>query len=123
MGAQGSVQQDGKSQEDASASASASAGELSAEVNVIQEGGSVLESKVESDVSVMCVHAVPFIKLDVTIPLQLCVCKHTCRPLLLLLLLLLLLPLHTVTVSLCASVPCCSAQAPCAGIFSLVFAE
>ncbi|XP_051264725.1 A-kinase anchor protein 12b isoform X1 [Dicentrarchus labrax] len=45
MGAESSVQRDGKSQEDApaSASASASAGELSAEV--LQEGGSVLDSK------------------------------------------------------------------------------
>lgn len=43
--AESSVQRDGKSQEDASASASASAGELSAEVNVLQEGGSVLDSK------------------------------------------------------------------------------
>ncbi|XP_044024379.1 A-kinase anchor protein 12b isoform X3 [Siniperca chuatsi] len=40
MGAESSVQRDGKSQEDASASASASAEELSAEVNVLQEGGS-----------------------------------------------------------------------------------
>ncbi|XP_020488491.2 A-kinase anchor protein 12b isoform X1 [Labrus bergylta] len=43
MGAESSVQRDGKSQEDASASASA--GELSAEVNVIQEASSVLDSK------------------------------------------------------------------------------
>lgn len=39
------MQRDGKSQEDASASASASAGELSAEMNVLQEGGSVLDGK------------------------------------------------------------------------------
>ncbi|XP_031731310.1 A-kinase anchor protein 12b isoform X1 [Anarrhichthys ocellatus] len=46
MGAENSVQRDGKSQEeDASASASASAGELSAEVNTLQEGSSVLDSK------------------------------------------------------------------------------
>eukprot|EP00064_Thunnus_orientalis_P014281 superscaffoldBa00002463_g14323 len=43
MGAESSVQRDVKSQEDASASASA--GELSAEVKVLQEGGSVLDSK------------------------------------------------------------------------------
>lgn len=43
MGAESSVQRDGKSQEDASASASA--GELSAEVNALQEGSSVLDSK------------------------------------------------------------------------------
>lgn len=47
MGAESSVQRDGKSQEDASASASASAGELSAEVNVLQEGSSALDSKVQ----------------------------------------------------------------------------
>ncbi|KAM9338806.1 A-kinase anchor protein 12b [Symphorus nematophorus] len=41
--AESSVQRDGKSHEDASASASA--GELSAEVNVLQEGGSVHDSK------------------------------------------------------------------------------
>ncbi|XP_028252892.1 A-kinase anchor protein 12b isoform X2 [Parambassis ranga] len=45
MGAESSVQRDGKSQEDASASASASAGELNAEVKVLQEGESVLDSK------------------------------------------------------------------------------
>lgn len=45
MGAESSVQRDGKSQEDGSASASA--GELSAEVTVLQEGGSALESKVQ----------------------------------------------------------------------------
>ncbi|GLD49381.1 A-kinase anchor protein 12-like protein [Lates japonicus] len=45
MGAESSVQRDGKSQEDASASASASAGELSAEVKVLQEEGGVLDSK------------------------------------------------------------------------------
>nr|XP_004541779.2 A-kinase anchor protein 12 isoform X1 [Maylandia zebra] len=45
MGAQNSAQQDGKSQEDASASASASAGDLSAEVKAHQEGDSVLDSK------------------------------------------------------------------------------
>ncbi|KAM6992535.1 LOW QUALITY PROTEIN: A-kinase anchor protein 12b [Tautogolabrus adspersus] len=43
MGADSSVQRDEKSQEDASASASA--GELSAEVNVLQEASSVLDSK------------------------------------------------------------------------------
>ncbi|KAM4713499.1 LOW QUALITY PROTEIN: A-kinase anchor protein 12b [Anableps anableps] len=43
MGAQGSSQRDGKIQEDASASASG--GELSAEVKVLQEGGSVLDGK------------------------------------------------------------------------------
>ncbi|TMS11997.1 hypothetical protein E3U43_016955 [Larimichthys crocea] len=43
MGAESSVQRDGKSQEDAPASASASAGELSAEV--LHEGDSVLDSK------------------------------------------------------------------------------
>ena len=48
MGAESSVQRDGKSQEDAPASASASAGELSAEVNALQEGSSVLDSKVSS---------------------------------------------------------------------------
>lgn len=49
MGAESSAQRDGKSQEDApaSASASASAGELSAEVNALQEGSSVLDSKVK----------------------------------------------------------------------------
>ena len=50
MGAESSVQRDGKSQEEdasASASASASAGEISAEVNTaLQEGSSVLDSKV-----------------------------------------------------------------------------
>lgn len=45
MGAQNSAQQDGKSQEDASASASASAGDLSAEVKAHQEGDRVLDSK------------------------------------------------------------------------------
>lgn len=45
MGAESSVQRDGKGQEDGSASASA--GELSAEVTVLQEGGSALESKVQ----------------------------------------------------------------------------
>ncbi|XP_062293381.1 A-kinase anchor protein 12b isoform X1 [Scomber scombrus] len=45
MGAESSAQRDGKSQEDASVSVSASAGELSAEVKVIQEGGSVLDGK------------------------------------------------------------------------------
>ncbi|XP_069014297.1 A-kinase anchor protein 12b isoform X1 [Embiotoca jacksoni] len=45
MGAESSVQQDGKSQEDASASASASAGDPGTEVKVLQEGGSVLDSK------------------------------------------------------------------------------
>lgn len=45
MGAESSVQRDGKSQEDAPASASASAGELSAEV--LHEGDSVLDSKVQ----------------------------------------------------------------------------
>lgn len=50
MGAESSVQRDGKSQEDASASASASAGELSAEVNVLQEGSSALDSKVKPTV-------------------------------------------------------------------------
>lgn len=44
MGAQGSSQRDGKIQEDASASASG--GELSAEVKVLQEGSSVLDGKV-----------------------------------------------------------------------------
>lgn len=39
------MQRDGKGQEDGSASASA--GELSAEVTVLQEGGSALESKVQ----------------------------------------------------------------------------
>lgn len=50
MGAESSAQRDGKSQEDASVSVSASAGELSAEVKVIQEGGSVLDGKVQSTV-------------------------------------------------------------------------
>ncbi|XP_072217819.1 A-kinase anchor protein 12b isoform X2 [Leuresthes tenuis] len=45
MGAQSSAQRDGKSQDDASASASASTGEMSAEVKVIQEGGGVPDSK------------------------------------------------------------------------------
>lgn len=45
MGAQGSSQRDGKIQEDASASASASGGELSAEVKVLQEGSGVLDGK------------------------------------------------------------------------------
>ncbi|KAM9353989.1 A-kinase anchor protein 12b isoform 1-T1 [Pholidichthys leucotaenia] len=44
MGAQSSVQRDGRSQEDAPASA-ASAGDLSAEVKVLQEGGGDLDSK------------------------------------------------------------------------------
>lgn len=47
MGAQNSAQQDGKTQEDASASASASAGDLSAEVKAHQEGDSVLDGKVQ----------------------------------------------------------------------------
>ncbi|XP_007547340.1 A-kinase anchor protein 12b isoform X1 [Poecilia formosa] len=45
MGAQGSSQRDGKIQEDASASASATGGELSAEVKVLQEGSRVLDGK------------------------------------------------------------------------------
>lgn len=45
MGAENSVQRDGKSPEDGSVSASG--GELSAEVTALQEGGSALESKVQ----------------------------------------------------------------------------
>ncbi|XP_031178009.1 A-kinase anchor protein 12b isoform X2 [Sander lucioperca] len=45
MGAESSAQRDGKSQEDASASTSASAGELGAEVHALQVGSSVLDSK------------------------------------------------------------------------------
>ncbi|KAF1376660.1 hypothetical protein PFLUV_G00213790 [Perca fluviatilis] len=45
MGAESSAQRDGKSQEDASASTSASAGELSAEVHALQVGSTVLDSK------------------------------------------------------------------------------
>ncbi|XP_078130215.1 LOW QUALITY PROTEIN: A-kinase anchor protein 12b [Sander vitreus] len=45
MGAESSAQRDGKSQEDASASTSASAAELSAEVHALQVGSSVLDSK------------------------------------------------------------------------------
>ncbi|XP_033998361.1 A-kinase anchor protein 12b isoform X1 [Trematomus bernacchii] len=45
MGAESSVQRDGKSQEDAPASASASGGELSAEGSVLQERSSVTDSK------------------------------------------------------------------------------
>ena len=47
MGAESSVPRDGKSQEDAPASASASGGELSAEGSVLQERSSVTDSKVE----------------------------------------------------------------------------
>ncbi|TDH00454.1 hypothetical protein EPR50_G00188670 [Perca flavescens] len=45
MGAESSAQRDGKSQEDASASTSASAGELSAEVHALQVGSTALDSK------------------------------------------------------------------------------
>ncbi|KAI4801847.1 hypothetical protein KUCAC02_019718, partial [Chaenocephalus aceratus] len=45
MGAESSVPRDGKSQEDAPASASASGGDLSAEGSVLQERSSVTDSK------------------------------------------------------------------------------
>ena len=113
MGAQSSAQRDGKSQEDASASASASTGEMSAEVKVIQEGGGVPDSKVqlvlplssEPDLpgSLILVHT---LALCGYFYVYLCVCKHTSSaspqthptP-----------PVKTMAV--CASVRCCSAQA------------
>lgn len=69
--AESSVQRDATSQEDASVSASA------AELSAIQEGGGVLESKVQPD------HCPPFIRVNlvpnaVVYALRLCV--HTRNP-------------------------------------------
>lgn len=99
MGAESSAQRDGKSQEDASVSASA--GELSAEVNVLQEGGDKVKrlfSSVPVHTSVRSGHGDRPRRVMLTFSgpstVHLCVCRRA-------------------SVSSCASVKCCIMCAYC----------